>query len=201
MQHPLYDESLDKLAISVFDIETTGLFSSHNRIIQIAVVPIDNGKITDDGWVQLVHPGDSHLPLKQIIVDLTGITDDRLNGQPSMDEVIQQFDALVGTRIVAGHNIKAFDLNFMRKAEQRHGIDVQTDYYIDTLILMRKLHPELESHKLKDCGEFYDIDFDEARLHDALEDTKLTAKVLIAQINELKDKDVDTFEDMIRFLS
>ncbi|MEL6503580.1 MAG: 3'-5' exonuclease [Pseudomonadota bacterium] len=201
MSHPLYDTPLKELDISVFDLETTGLFAHRDRIIQVAVVQVDQNEVEDGGWMQLVHPGDDHLPLKDIVVDLTGITDDRLEGQPDMGEVLATFDGIVGTRVVAGHNVKNFDLKFIKKAESRHGIDVQSDYYIDTLKLMRKLHPQLPGHKLFQCGDHYGIPYDENALHDALEDTKLCAKVLLAQIAELEEKDVITFDDMINFLT
>ena len=201
MSHPLYDTPLNELAISVFDLETTGLFAHKDRIIQVAVVQIDQNELEDSEWMQLVHPGDDHLPLKEIVVNLTGITDDRLEGQPDMGEVLTMFDNIVGTRVVAGHNVKNFDLKFLKKAEARHGIDVQSDYYIDTLKLMRKLHPAMSGHKLFQCGDHYGIPYDANALHDALEDTKLCAKVLLAQIAELEDKGVVTFDDMINYLS
>lgn len=201
MDHPLYDKSLKELKISVFDLETTGLYASRDRIIQVAVVPIDANAITNDGWMQYVYPGDEYIPLSDIVVDLTGITNDTLQGQPEMGEVLAEFDRQIGTRVVAGHNVKNFDLKFIKKAEARHGIDVQSDYYIDTLKLMRKLHPELPRHKLKNCGDFYGIDYDENALHNALEDTRLCANVLLAQIEELASKGVVTFDDMINFLT
>lgn len=66
---------------------------------------------------------------------------------------------------------------------------------------MRKLHPELSSHKLSKCGEFYGIYIDEEDLHYALVNTRLTAKVLLAQTSELSDKNIPTFEEMLNFLS
>lgn len=201
MSHPLYDTPLNELDISVFDLETTGLFAHRDRIIQVAVVQIDQNEVEDDGWMQLVHPGSDHLPLKDIVVELTGITDQRLQGQPEMGEVLAAFDEIVGTRVVAGHNIKNFDLKFIKKAEARHGIDVQSDYYIDTLKLMRKLYPDLSGHKLFQCGDYYGIPYDEGSLHDALEDTKLCAKVLLAQIADLEERNINTFDDMIKFLA
>ena len=54
MDHPLYDKSLKELKISVFDLETTGLYASRDRIIQVAVVPIDANAITNDGWMDAI---------------------------------------------------------------------------------------------------------------------------------------------------
>ena len=199
--HPLYDKPLKDLEVAVFDLETTGLYAGHDRIIQVAVVKVDSATVSEDGWEQKVYPGEDRLPLSDIVTKLTGITGDDLEGKPMMDSVLADFDSIVGTRVVAGHNVKNFDLKFIKKAEIRHEIDVQSDYYIDTLKLMRKLHPELPSHKLAKCGDHYGIEYDQDRLHDALEDTSLCAKVLVAQINELAGQGVITFDDMIKYLS
>jgi len=118
-----------------------------------------------------------------------------------MSDIIKEFDELVGTTIVAGHNIKGFDLKFMKKAEQKYGVDIQLTYFIDTLVLMRKLHPELKSRKLADCGRFYEIEFQDNDLHDALADTRLTAEVMLAQFKELENLGVRTFGEMLDFVS
>jgi len=199
MSHPLFDAALTDLSIAVFDLETTGLFPSHDRIIQMAVVQVDAGAI-GAAWQQLVHPGADHLPLREIVVDLTGITDTALDGQPDEATVLPVFADKIGTRVVAGHNVKRFDIPFVGKAAQRHGIDVQTTFFIDTLKLMRRLHPDLDGHKLADCATHYGLTFDADALHDALVDTQLCAQVMLRQFEELAALGTVTFSDMIDFL-
>lgn len=199
--HPIYDAKLSSTEISVFDLETTGLSSSKNRIIQVAIVQIAGGQIVDDGWDQFVHPGEDHLPLTDIVSNLTGITEADLEGQPDMSLVIEEFDQRVGMRFVAGHNVAGFDLKFMRKAEERHDAELQLDYYVDTLKLMRKLHPDLDSHNLASSAAHYGLEVDSDSLHNALVDTRLTAALLLKQIDELKDKGVETFDQMLNFLT
>lgn len=73
-----------------------------------------------------------------------------------MGEVLAEFDRQVGTRVVARHNIKNFDLKLQKMGRSpQHGLDVQSDYYIDTMKIMRQLHPEPLRHKLKNCGDYY----------------------------------------------
>lgn len=199
--HPIFDAKLSETAISVFDLETTGLSSSKNRVIQMAIVQVEQAKILDAGWSQFVHPGDDHLPLTDKVTELTKITDGDLVGQPDMSAAIVLFGERVEERFVAGHNIGSFDLKFMRKAEARYGVELQTDYYIDTIKLMRKLHPDLENHKLATCAKFYGLEVDTNNLHNALVDTKLTAELLLKQIEELSENDVSNFGDMLTFLS
>ena len=188
MPFPLYETKLTELKVAVFDLETSGLLPSKHRIIQIAVVRFDQGQPTDNDndWAQLVFPGDEHLPLEPIITEITGITSDSLQGQPTIDTVLNKFDQQVEERVVSGHNVKRFDLPFIRRAESRTGIEVQSDFYIDTLLLAQKLHPG-RPHTLADEGRHYSIDFDEEALHHALADTRLCAQVLAEQIRELAD--------------
>jgi len=203
MPNPLFETRLNEMKIAVFDLETTGLFPSLDRIIQIALVPITDGQIEDETahreWK--VNPGEEHLPLEPIVRDLTGLSADVLRDQRRIEEVLPEFGEAVGRRVVAGHNVKQFDLPFVRRAETRVGIDVQSDYYIDTLKIARKLRPDQAGHKLADCATAYGIDYDENSLHDALVDTRLCAQVLLRQIDDLAGRDVHRFGDMIRFLS
>jgi DNA polymerase III epsilon subunit family exonuclease len=198
--HPLYDAKLSDLDIAVFDLETTGLYASRDAIIQVAVVRVNAGVIGDH-WMTLVDPGDSHRPIPEFIEDFTGIEDGQLDGQPDLNSMMTSFDGFVETRVVAGHNVARFDLGFIRRAEIRTGIEVQSDYFIDTLKVMRRLHPDLESKSLSACATHYGSPYDPNNLHDALVDTRLGAEVMLKQIAELADRDVHTFSDMLQFLS
>ncbi len=197
--HPLFDAELSELEIAVFDLETTGLFPAQDRIIQIALVKVSGLELGEE-YESKVNPGQSHLPLEQLIIDLTGITNEQVEAAREIDEVLPEFGGLVGQRIVAGHNVASFDLPFIRRAEQRADIDVQSDFFVDTLRLAFRLK-EQERYRLADCARAYDLEFDEDALHDALEDTRLCARLLNAQIEDLASRDVNTFGEMIRFLS
>jgi DNA polymerase-3 subunit alpha (Gram-positive type) len=201
MPFVLYETELSELSIAAFDLETTGLYPSRHRIIQIAFVPIADGAIESQGRVWKVNPGDDQFPIDPVVLDLTHLDEDELRQSPTIEQVLPEFGELVGTRIVAGHNVKRFDLPFVRRAEGRVGVDVQTDYYIDTLSLARKLKPDQPNHKLATCAAEYGIPFDENALHDALVDTRLCADLLLCQIEDLGQRHVDTFGEMIDFLS
>lgn len=200
VSHPIYDAKLAVMDIAVFDLETTGLLPSKHAIIQIASVRVTNGAVADE-WMEFVNPGVAHRPIPDFIQDFTGIQDTQLDAAPNLKTALQSFDTFVGSRIVAGHNVARFDLSFIRRAETQTGVNVQSDYFIDTLKLMRRLHPDLDGKKLIDCGHFYGIDFDEDQLHDALADTHLGAQVMLKQFDDLAGRGVHTFSDMLQFLS
>lgn len=198
--HPIYDAKLSEMDIAVFDLETTGLYPSTHAIIQVASIKVSQSALGEE-WMSFVNPGAEHRPIPDLIQEYTGIQDDQLDDAPDLKSMMQSFDAFVQTRIVAGHNVARFDLGFVRRAEVSTGVSVQSDYFIDTLKLMRRLHPDLDGKSLAECGTFYGIEFVPAALHDALADTRLSAEVMLKQFADLRDRNVVTFSDMLQFLS
>ena len=111
-----------------------------------------------------------------------------------------QFRDAVANSVMAGHNVKRFDLPFIRVAEQRFPI-IKSKYYIDTCLLSRRLKPGQTNHRLATCAAAYGLNFDQGSLHDALADTRLCAKLLLQQIEDLRGNGVHTFGDLVGFLS
>jgi len=74
----LLEKPLDQATFSVVDVETTGLSANKNRIIEIALVKIENLKITDK-LHYLVNP-QTYIP--PFITSLTGIDNDDVIGAP-----------------------------------------------------------------------------------------------------------------------
>lgn len=198
--HPIYDAKLLDLDIAVFDLETTGLYPSRNAIIQMACVQVDAGSLGPE-WESKVNPGDGPRPIPEFIEDFTGIGDSELDQAPDLSAAMAEFDTWVGTRIVAGHNVAGFDLGFIRRAEQSTGVDVQSDYFIDTLLIMRRLHPDLPQKNLGASARHYGLEVDAESQHDALYDTRLCAQLMLKQFEELAGQGVETFSDMLQFLS
>ena len=102
---------------------------------------------------------------------------------------------------MAGHNVRSFDLKFINKAEAATGIDVQSSYYVDTLRIMRRLNPKHKPKTLAGCADYYGIAYNADSLHDALVDTTLTVQIMLAQFEELHQKGIVTFSEMLDFLS
>ena len=125
-----------------FDLETTGLSSQDDRIIEIGAVIMKDGKEVDR-FQTFVDP---MRKLEKKITDLTGITDDMLVGAPRIEEVLPRFMEFVGDRVLVAHN-SDFDTGFIRAECIRQGIPY-TLTAADTLILAQNLMPHLNKHKL-----------------------------------------------------
>src|SRR5699024_6847287 len=80
------DISLNEGTYVVFDVETTGLSSVYDTIIELAGVKMYNGEIIDR-FERFANP---HRPLPEKITDITGITDDMLVDAPEADDVLQE---------------------------------------------------------------------------------------------------------------
>ena len=81
--------------------------------------------------------------------------------------------------ILAGHNIKSFDIPFMEKIyldNKKEFSKIINDYMIDTLDLVRTVWPELSSYSLGVCANALGLTLKEA--HRALPDTIANANVL-----------------------
>jgi DNA polymerase-3 subunit alpha (Gram-positive type) len=125
-----------------FDIETTGLFSSRDRMTEIGAVIFAEGEIKER-FNTFVNPG---MPIPREITELTGITDRDVFDAPSEEEAMRAFLDFAGDRPLIAHNAD-FDIGFMQEACQRTGIPFEP-VYLDTLVLAQSLLPDLKRHKL-----------------------------------------------------
>ena len=125
-----------------FDLETTGLSSRTDRIIEIGAVILKEGKEVDR-FQTFVDP---ERTLDRKIVELTGITDEMLKGAPKIEEVLPKFLEFVGDRVLVAHN-SDFDTGFIRGECNRLGYEYNLTA-ADTLILSQNLLSHLNKFKL-----------------------------------------------------
>ena len=125
-----------------FDLETTGLSSRKDTIIEIGAVILKRG-VEIDRFQTFVDP---ERPLEQKIVELTGISQDMLVGAPKLQEVLPKFLEFIGGRVLVAHN-SDFDTGFIRAACAKLGYEYSFTA-VDTLILAQNMLPQLNKYKL-----------------------------------------------------
>jgi len=204
---PLGVATLAQLKYVVFDIETTGLSPTKNRIIQIAAVKINGGRVPrplktriknlnpsrvlrkdPDIFNAFINPG-SNIPAK--ITELTGITNTLVRKAPKESTILKEFFEFVGDRILVAHNGIRFDVKFIETASLRNNLKYENFLCMDTLWLSRRLFPQERRHTLATLVERHNIGsaYSEAflnQMHNALVDVMLTAEALRVFISELK---------------
>ncbi|MDP2871046.1 MAG: helicase C-terminal domain-containing protein [Bacillota bacterium] len=129
------------------DLKTTGLDPARDRIVELAAVRFSGGQAVET-YSALVNPG---CPLPPAVARLTGLSDDDLRRQPTLDEVLPEYLRFLGTGPLVGHNVR-FDLQFLGRAAQAHGLDAAADG-LDTLALARALWPMQQSYALESLAQ------------------------------------------------
>ncbi len=172
----------------VFDFETTGLYATADRIIEIGAVKLENGEITEELSI-LCDPG---VPLKPKITEITGITDLMLTGKESPAEGVQKLLDFIGDCAVAAHNAP-FDMGFLNAECARMGTKFQAPV-IDTLVLARRLYPSWRSYKLGAVCRQLGVSLKNA--HRAVHDAAATAKCLQAMFGELEKRGAKTLSEV-----
>lgn len=139
----------------VVDIETTGPKTNRDDIIEIAAVRFRNG-IEVARYQQLVSINGQ---IDSFVSKLTGITNEMLVGQPTLDSVIQEFSDFIGSDILIGHNIAAFDSCFINRAYMQYWGKELENTCVDTLRLAKKILPDCPRHSLQFLACHYDVSY------------------------------------------
>lgn len=93
------------------DLETTGLQSERDAIVEIGAVKFRGDDVLDS-WSSLVNP---NRPLPHKVVRLTGIAPKEVERAPTLHSILPVLVRFIGEHPLVGHNIQ-FDLAFLQRA-------------------------------------------------------------------------------------
>lgn len=155
----------------VFDLETTGLDSTKDEIIEIGACKILQGKIVET-FSTFVKPS-RHIPKE--ITELTGIDDAMVKDAPSINYVLPDFYKFCYKSTMVGHNV-GFDISFIYFIAKKLSYNFDNPL-IDTIEMARNKLPGLKNYKLGTVVDKLNIVLDNA--HRAINDATATAKVFI----------------------
>jgi DNA polymerase-3 subunit epsilon len=125
------------------DIETNGLNHIRGRVIEVAAIRVEAGRITRV-FNQLIDPG-AELPY--FITKLTGIRSEDLRGAQSFHQIAGELHDILSGAIFVAHNVR-FDYSFLKQEFKRAG-KTFLPKQLCTVKLSRSLYPEQKSHKLE----------------------------------------------------
>jgi len=179
--------------IVVLDFETTGLSTNEHRIIEVGAAIVDKYEIKST-FSSLCNPGTS---IPSFITSLTGISNEMIVGQPTPEEVMDDFYKYVGGRPIIAHNA-SFDMRFLTSEMARIGKKVDNQS-VCTMLLARRLITDIYDHKLGTLKQY--IGYESAadhKDHRALDDVKVTVALwnflLRLMENSIGHDDVSFFD-------
>ncbi len=173
-------------SIVALDIETTGLDSQRDAIIEIAAVRF-NGRRIEAEWNTLLNP---NRPIPPQITQLTGITNDMVRNAPPLRAVLQNLVDFIGDLPVLGHNVR-FDLGFLQ--QQRILLD---NPVIDTYELAAVLMPTASRYNLGSLGQILNILIPNS--HRALDDARLTHAVFLDLYDKASALPIELIAEIVR---
>ncbi len=170
-----------------FDTETTGLYPGFDQIVEIAACRFRNGEIIDE-FQTLVNP-ERDIPSE--ISDIHGITEDMVVDAPKGDEAVNGFIDFIGNDPLLAHNAP-FDERFISFNCHKYDIAPPSNSVYDTLLLARRLFPELRSHGLASLTTIFGIPHEVK--HRGMPDVMGTRGVFIQCIERLQTLQIHTRE-------
>lgn len=158
--------------IAVIDFETTGLSPAMgDRATEVAIVLVENGNVVDR-FQSLMNAG-VHIPA--FITSLTGINNVMVAAAPEAATVMLDASRFVGSAPMVAHNA-SFDRRFWEAELARVG-EAATQPFACTMLMARRLYPQVPSHKLGVLVDYHQLP-KAGRAHRAMADAEMAASLL-----------------------
>ena len=174
-------QSLDETYV-VFDLETTGLSPTTDRIIEIGAVKVKEGKIIDR-FSTFVNP---QKPIPMKIEKLTGINDNMVIDAPLIEEVLPKFIEWCDDAIMVAHNAD-FDMSFVQVKGREMGIEKEYTI-VDTVVMSQYLIIGLGKYTLDSIAKALQVQL--INHHRAVEDAECTALIFQKLLAMLKEQGI-----------
>lgn len=173
-------------SIIALDIETTGLDSRRDAIIEIGAVRFNEEGIQDE-WQSFINPG---RPIPPFISQLTGIKNEDVVRAPPMKSVAAELAVFAEEFPILGQNI-GFDLSFLRQ----YGILIDNPT-LDTFELASVILPTAKRYNLGALAIELGLPITED-LHRALDDARLTYRVYSTLFQRMTEGEYALSADLI----
>lgn len=170
---------------AAIDSETTGLDPRKARIIELAAVRIDHGRIDEsETFSCLINPG---ITVPEESRRIHGITTEDLADAPDFGEAGQSFSDFVGQRLIIGYAV-GFDLAMLEHEHRRAGLPWTTPRTLDVRQLARIAMPDAAETSLEGLAAKLDIAV--TGRHRALPDAILAARIYIRLLPLLRKRHI-----------
>lgn len=176
----------------VIDIESTGLSFTEDKIIEVGIVKLKNGKIMDT-FECFVNPEQQ---ISDLISNITNITNELVKDAETIDKVMPKMLEFMNGTVLVAHNAD-FIIEFIKYNCRQ--LDLPFEFtYIDTLSLSKAVFPNFSKYKLsavtKNLGIKLETDYS------ILDGVKALAEAFNEMIKIVKEeKDANSIDDFEEF--
>jgi DNA polymerase III epsilon subunit family exonuclease len=167
------------LEFVAFDIETTGLSPTADRIIELGAVKFSTGG-TIEFFEELINP-EREIP--QDAIEVHGITPEMLVGKPTLAEVLPRFFKFSENTILVAHNAE-FDVSFILRGMGFYGLGRDLPHrVVDTLPMSKLAFPNRQTYKLQDLAK--DLGINTVSAHRAKDDALVCSQLFLKCLRTL----------------
>lgn len=179
-----------KKPIIFFDLETTGVNITRDRIVEISLIKVmPNGN--EEVKTRRINP---EMPIPAEATAVHHITDEMVANEPTFKQLARSLADIFKGCDIAGYNSNRFDIPMLDEEFRRCGVDFDFSHcrFIDVqTIFHKKEQRTLEAAYRFYCGKTLE------GAHSANADTRATYEVLKAQLDRYSDlpNDMDKLSD------
>ncbi|MDD3687648.1 MAG: 3'-5' exonuclease [Bacteroidales bacterium] len=166
--------------IVFFDLETTGINTATDRIVEISLLKIfPNG--TEQTKTIRVNP---EMPIPPKATEVHGISDDDVKDCPTFKMIAKELVSMLSDADIGGYNSNKFDIPLLAEEFLRAetDFDLKKRNFVDAMVIFMKKEPR----NLEAAYKFY-CNKELKDAHSAFADTKATYEVFMAQLEKYPD--------------
>jgi DNA polymerase-3 subunit epsilon len=175
------------------DVEATGGVSGGDRITEVAVVEVQEGKATTV-FETLINP---QRPIPPWVSRLTNISWDMVKDAPTFTEICDQLLGVLDGRVFVAHNAN-FDWRFLSMEIERAMARTLSGRRLCTVRMAKKMIPGLRRRSLDYVSLHYGVEI--TRRHRAGGDARATAQVFLRLLDDARRRGCTTWQDLQRLL-
>ena len=183
-------QNIKDATFCIVDIETNGSKPDKHQIIEIGAIKVKNGKVIAE-YESLVQCNE----ISRHITELTGITVEETQDAPTLQRVLNEFKAFLGTDIFVAHAVK-FDYGFISAMYQKLSMLPMMNRYLCSIDLAERTFSSYR-YGLTYLNESLELHHT-ATHHRALSDAITTTKLFLRSLELIPDE-IKSVEELIHF--
>ena len=187
------DSLVSKAEYAVIDLETTGLSTKYDYIIEFGGIIVRNNTVMESMKKQIfVKPP---ITLPPFIEQKTNITNAMLEEVSPLEDVIDEILDFIGDRVIVAHNAD-FDFKFLNQKLKELGREPLKNICLDTLSLAKVVVKNRKYYRLGQIAKNYNVSYDDEAAHRGDYDAQVLAQILVRMVKDIPDYEHVTFRQL-----